>query len=100
MAKKKKTRKLKERSSLRNHRLSQSQDSVAIEPQERYKKPIGEKTTFQFIPDEISKTNAQQKASAATDYHFLQHDLRKTAILTTSIIIAQVALYFLIKNAL
>ncbi|MDP3987963.1 MAG: hypothetical protein Q8P80_02360 [Candidatus Levybacteria bacterium] len=51
-----------------------------------------QKTKFSYLP-----TNLQKTAPAQT-YAYLSHDLLKTALLTSSIAVAEILLFFLSKN--
>lgn len=103
MAKKRRTRKDKVRADLRHHHLAKSRDSEAIaipqEKEEPLEKTEKRNSIFQFTAAP-AKAKKEERAinPLSTDYAFLRHDLRKTGILTLSIILAQVGLYFLIRS--
>jgi hypothetical protein len=99
MAKKKKTRKQKILSDLRHQQpLSHSEQSVIDQADTATQTPRS--TLFQYTANTptTSVTKTPLRSTAITDYHYLGHDLRKTAILTGAIVIAQVVLFLLINN--
>jgi hypothetical protein len=99
MAKKKKTRKQKVLSDLRHHHLApKSGNPVDESSPAAEEKPRS--TVFTFTPDPVKSpaVPARTNIPTGTDYHYILHDLKKTTILTVSIIVGQIALFLLVNR--
>lgn len=100
MAKKRRTRKQKERADLHHHDLTQSKANSPIELVEDQQETQERSSLYRFTatPTLVIKKEESHKNPLMTDYHFLKKDLIKTGILTISIILAQIALFFVLNN--
>ena len=94
MAKKKKTRQQKIIADLRRQIYASKTDNAPFE--EKTEKP--KQPSLSFKLPAINTVEKKQSFAAITNTSYLAKDLQKTAILTASIITAQLILLFVLKN--
>jgi hypothetical protein len=95
MAKKKKTRQQKIIADLRRQINASQEKSTPIEKKiEKREQPISRSLTLPVI----NLNEKKQVSSTFTNIPYLIKDLRKTAILTTSMVACQLVLLFILKN--
>jgi hypothetical protein len=95
MAKKKKTRQQKIIADLRRQIDASERKSAPVEKKkEKREQPI---TPSLNLP-KVNISQAKQTTDTFTNTSYLVKDLRKTAILSTSIIAFQIVLLFILKN--
>jgi hypothetical protein len=95
MAKKKKTRQQKIIADLRRQINASQEKSAPVEKKiERHEKPVSPSLTLPVV----NLNERKQTSSTFTNISYLIKDLRKTAILTTSIVACQLILLFILKN--
>ncbi len=94
MAKKKKTRQQKIIADLRKQLLKDNLSSQRLQEQSF-------DNSFEKKLDKDTITlNATKQNNQLVNFNYLIHDLKKTAILTSSVIVLQIILYILLTNRL
>lgn len=98
MAKQKKTRKQKVLSDLRHKAITQKRDiSPSQEAPQEEQNPRSTMFTYSLQSAKISPILAA-KSPPTTEYHYIARDLKKTAILTTAIVVSQLALFWFLNK--
>jgi len=101
MAKHKKTKQQKIIADLRRQLQYENQTTSSKKPSTE--QAISNQAKTISLPKEFSYKNPSenlQNKIASNNYPYLKHDLFKTGVLTGSIIIAQLILFFILKNHL
>lgn len=97
MAKKKKTRKQKILADTKRKQIISSEKEVASSSHEISPNELPQTSKYIFRIKEAGKLKPVRAIATTHDYTHLTHDLKKTAILTSSIVIAQLVLYFILN---
>lgn len=95
MAKKKKTRQQKIIADLRKQLLKDDLSSQKIQTQN-----LDDSFEKKLVNNDTITLNPTKQNNQTINFSYLIHDLKKTAMLTLSVIILQIALYILLTNRL
>lgn len=95
MAKKKKTRQQKIIADLRKQLLKDDLSSQKIQTQS-----LDDSFEKKLVSSDAITLNPTKQNNQTINFSYLIHDLKKTAMLTLSVIILQIALYILLTNRL